>query len=93
MCRNIAVNYKYVCVFLIYLAKFFAFVVWQQGSQTLETGINALHSSSFVAVGYFAAHSFLGLHVDGSAAASTAATLLFSIESVCARETIFGLIF
>ena len=34
-----------------YLAQFLAFTVWNEGPQNLEAGINALHATSFIAVG------------------------------------------
>lgn len=38
-------------------------MMWQQRSQGLESGIDALHTASLVAVGDFSPHSLLLLHV------------------------------
>lgn len=45
-----------------YLAQLLAFVSREQGSQTLESGIDALHASALVAVGDFPTHSLLAVH-------------------------------
>ena len=46
-----------------YLRKFLALVVRQQRPQRLETGVNTLHPTSFIAVGDFSPHTLLLLHV------------------------------
>lgn len=45
-----------------YLAQFFAFMMWQKWSQTLKASIDALHSSSFIAVCNFASHALFAFH-------------------------------
>jgi len=55
-----------------YLAQLLALVSREKRSQTLESGIDALHASPLVAVGDFPAHPLLAVHKGFSRAVSIA---------------------
>lgn len=71
-----------------YLGKFFALVVRQQRPQRLETGVNTLHPTSFIAVGDFSPHTLLLLHVASRChTADVAGTIAVAQRNVLTSNT------
>lgn len=71
-----------------YLRKFLALVVRQQRPQRLETGVNTLHPTSFIAVGDFSPHTLLLLHVASRChTADVAGTISVAQRNVLTSNT------
>ena len=71
-----------------HLGQLLALVVRQQRPQRLETGVNALHPTSFIAVGDFSPHTLLLLHMASRCdAADVAGTVPVAQRNVLTSNT------
>ena len=71
-----------------HLGQLLALVVRQQRPQRLETGVNALHSTSFIAVGDFSTHTLLLIHMASRCdAADVAGTVPVAQRNVLTSNT------